>query len=56
MAKHLNSASNQKLSKKLLHVLFDSGSDGTFINQKWTVFGRNIKIVSPLPGLREQGL
>ena len=47
VAKHLNSASNNKLSQKPLHVLFDSGSDGSFINQKWTVFGKNIKIVKP---------
>ena len=47
MAKHLNSASNKKLSQKPLHVLFDSGSDGSFINQKWTVFGKDIKIVKP---------
>ena len=47
VAKHLNSASNNRLSQKLLHVLFDSGSDGSFINQKWTVFGKNIKIVKP---------
>ena len=47
VAKHLNSASNNKLSQKPLHVLFDSGSDGSFINQKWTVFGKNSKIVKP---------
>ena len=46
MVKYLNSASNQKLSKKPLHVLFDSGSDGSFIHRKCTVFERK-KIVKP---------
>ena len=55
MAKHLNSASNKKLSQKPLHVLFDSGSDGSFINQKWTVFGNNIKIVKPTTWLTGSG-
>ena len=27
--------------------MFDSGSDSSFINQKWTVFGKNIEIVKP---------
>ena len=47
MEKHSNSATNLKLSQKLSHGLFDSGSDGSFINQKWTVFGKNTKIVKP---------
>ena len=34
VVKHLNSASSKKLSKKMLYVLFDSGSDGNFINHK----------------------
>ena len=55
MAKHLNSASNNKLSQKPLHVLFDSGSDGSFINQKWTVFGNNIKMVKPTTWLTGSG-
>ena len=55
MAKNLNSASNRKLSQKPLHVLFDSGSDGSFINQKWTVFGNNIKIVKPTTWITGSG-
>ena len=47
MAKYLNSAPKNKLSQKPLHVLFVSGSDGSFINQRCTVFGKNIKIVKP---------
>ena len=47
VAKHLNSALNKQISQKPLHVLFDSGSEGSVINHKYTTFGKYTKIVSP---------
>lgn len=47
VAKYLNSALNEKVSQDLLHDLFDSGSEGSFINIKWTTFGNTTKIASP---------
>ena len=38
MTNHLDSALNKKLSQQPLHASFNSGSNGSFLNRKWTVF------------------
>ena len=55
VAKYLSSALDLEDCKNLLQVLFDSDSEGRLINQKWTTFGKNTKIVSPTPWITGAG-
>ena len=43
VATHLKSVKTNKLANKPLRVLIDSGSDESFINQKWTLHGKTKK-------------
>ena len=45
VAKHVNSASEDKYSKRPLNVLLDTETEESFLNKTWIKFGTNSRLV-----------